>query len=232
VCGRFVAAQEAEDIAATFDALDATGGVLAPSWNVAPTDPVPVVLPPAGDIGRRVVMARWGLQPWWSEQGRRRPWINARAETAARLPVFRDAVRARRCLVVADGWYEWMPEEAGAGRRPVYLSPARGGLLAFAGLYETRLDTSGESVSCTIVTTAAAPALAAVHQRMPRLLTGPEQAAWLDPAGTQAERLLRTPVASHLVDAVEIRPVGQAVGNVRHNHPGLIVPVPEQPTLL
>jgi putative SOS response-associated peptidase YedK len=226
VCGRFVAAEAGEDIAADFDAVDLTGGVLSRSWNVAPTDAVPVVLPEAGG-GRRLALARWGLLPWWAARARRRgPWINARAETAARSSVFRDAVRHRRCLVVANGWYEWVPDEAGPGKRPVYLTPVGGGLLAFAGLYETLLDAAGETLSCAIVTAAAAPALAAVHDRMPRLLTGPEQVAWLGPAGSQVDRLLGAPVAGHLTDGIEIRPVDRAVGNVRHNHPGLITRLP------
>jgi putative SOS response-associated peptidase YedK len=232
MCGRFVAAQEADDLAAYFDATDETG-LRVLSWNVAPTDTVPIVVA-RPDGGRRLVEARWGLQPpWWAEKsGRRGPWINARAETVARSSAFRDAVRQRRCLVPADGWYEWMPDPAGAAKAPRYMTPAGGEPLGFAGLYETVVDGDGEHVSCAIVTTAAAPALAAVHDRMPLLLDRADWPAWLDPAREDVADLLAAPVPAHLVDAIGIRPVDRAVGNVRNNHAGLVEPLAEEPQRL
>jgi putative SOS response-associated peptidase YedK len=127
-------------------------------------------------------------------------------------------VRRRRCLAPADGWYEWAPRPDGAGRQPTYLTPADGDVVAFAGLYEIwgpdRLLTS------SIVTTAAAGRLAAVHDRMPLMLPRRSWAAWLDPGREDVTDLLVPDLA--LVDGMELRPVGPAVGTVANDGPGLI----------
>jgi len=127
-------------------------------------------------------------------------------------------VRRRRCLVPADGWYEWAPRPDGAGRQPTYLTPRSGEVVAFAGLYEIwgpdRLLTS------SIVTTAALGQLAAVHDRMPLMLPRTAWSAWLDPAREDVTDLL-VPDAG-LVDGMELRPVGPAVGTVANDGPALI----------
>ena len=156
MCGRYVAKRGLDDLAAEFEAedmvspssrrstgTDALGPALAPDYNVAPTDPVPVVVlrHRSGERGggqvRQLRAAKWGLVPSWaSDTSRAAKLINARAETVTELPAFRSAVRRRRCLVPADGWYEWAPRPDGAGRQPTYLTPLSGEVVAFAGLYE------------------------------------------------------------------------------------------------
>jgi putative SOS response-associated peptidase YedK len=236
MCGRYVAKRGLDDLAAEFEAEDALGSALRPDYNIAPTDLVPVVVErhrsgdPSGPVVRQLRAARWGLVPSWaSDTTRAAKLINARAETVTTLPAFRSAVRRRRCLVPADGWYEWAPLPDGPGKQPTYLTPRSGEVIAFAGLYEIwgpdRLLTS------SIVTTAAAGALVAVHHRMPLMLPRRSWAAWLDPSRTEVEDLLVPDLA--LVDAMELRPVGPAVGSVTNDGPALIErAVPEeQPTL-
>jgi len=238
MCGRYVARRDAGDLVSEFEAADLLTEPLLADYNVAPTDPVPVVLTRhrpgdgagrvASPVGRQLRLARWGLVPSWAPDTRRAArHINARAETVTELPAFRSAVRRRRCLVPADGWYEWAPRDDGPGRQPTYLTPRDGGVLAFAGLYEIwgpdRLLTS------SIVTTAAVGELVRVHDRMPLVLPRSAWAAWLDPAREDVAELLVPDRA--LVDGLELRPVGPAVGTVANDGPGLIERVEPTPTL-
>jgi putative SOS response-associated peptidase YedK len=193
-------------------------------YNVSPTDPVAVVF---HDGPRRVVApARWGLVPHWSKDRReaaRR--INARGETLAESPVFRPAYRARRCIVPADGFYEWLREDG--RKQPFFLRRHDRLPLAFAGLWErTRLR--GEeawTMSCTIVTTTPNEMVSRLHHRMPVILDErPAVDAWLD-AGTEANTLadLLHPAPD---DLLEIYPVTRAVNAVRNDGPELIEPAP------
>jgi putative SOS response-associated peptidase YedK len=223
-----------DDLLAEFEAADLLGGApFEPDYNIAPTDPVPVVLVrhPPGDRAapprRQLRVARWGLVPSFAKDtGGAARRINARAETVAELPSFRAALARRRCLVAADGWYEWARRDGG-GRQPFYLTPADGSLLAFAGLYEIwgedRLLTS------SIITTAAVGELDRVHDRMPLVLPPDRWAAWLDPAQADPGALLDPPAAD-LVARLELRPVGPAVGNVTNDGPELIAPVRPAPS--
>ena len=238
MCGRYVARRDVGDLAAEFEAADLLTEPLVADYNVAPTDPVPVVLTRhrpgdrGGPVDRQLRLARWGLVPSWSPDPKRAAkHINARAETVTELPAFRSAVRRRRCLVPADGWYEWAPRSdlsgGTAGRQPTYLTPRDGDVLAFAGLYEIwgpdRLLTS------SIVTTAAIGELVRVHPRMPLVLPRSAWAAWLDPGREDvAELLVPDPGA---VAGLELRPVGPAVGTVANDGPGLIERVDPVPTL-
>jgi putative SOS response-associated peptidase YedK len=238
MCGRYVAKRGLDDLAAEFEAEDALGSALRPDYNVAPTDLVPVVVlrhrsgDRDGPLVRQLRAAKWGLVPSWAQDTTRAAkLINARAETVTELAALRSAARRRRCLVPADGWYEWAAREHGAGKQPTFLTPADGDVVAFAGLYEIwgpdRLLTS------SIVTTAALGQLAAVHHRMPLMLPRSSWAAWLDPAREDVTDLLVPDRA--LVDGMELRPVGPAVGSVDNDGPDLIerVPIPEDaaPTL-
>src|SRR2546430_3745622 len=131
VCGRYATTRSTVDLAALFEASDETGGGLAPDYNVAPTDPVPIVAMVKG--GRAVRVARWGLVPAWARDARIGVrMINARAETLMSSNAFAPSFRQRRCLVPADGWYEWRPRES--GRKQAYFLTTPGGL-AFAGLW-------------------------------------------------------------------------------------------------
>lgn len=230
MCGRYVGKRDVDDLVREFEAEDTVGESLRVDYNIAPTDLVPVVLTRhrGGDRGGPVVRqlrgARWGLVPSWAPDTRRAgKLINARAETVTELPAFRSAVRRRRCLVPADGWYEWAPREDGAGRQPTYLTPADGSMLAFAGLYE--IWGPGRLLTSTIVTTASVGELVRAHHRMPLVLPRAAWADWLDPEREEVTELL-SPPAAELVAGLELRPIGPAVGNVANDGPGLIERVP------
>ncbi len=249
MCGRYATTRSTTDLAALFDATDETEGVLAPDYNVAPTDPVPIV---RSGPRRRLSVARWGLVPAWADaperqargsgQPRRAPlMINARAETVATSGAFARAFRRHRCLVPADGWYEWRRTEDGRGRQAYFMTPRDGRVLAFAGVCAT---SSAGQLTCSVVTTGSVGDLALVHDRMPLLLPPQRWDEWLSAAVATADNddsalpdkhqalnpdaLLALPSIEFL-EALEIRPVGPAVGDVRNDGPGLIEPVAVTP---
>lgn len=235
MCGRYTSTTSAQDLAAYFDAVDLAEGVLdhaiGPRWNVAPTDEVWAVAAPAGP--RQLGRARWGLVPPWADSpkvgGR---MINARAETLADRPAWRRPfATGRRCLIAADGFYEWRAGRAFYAHRP------DGAVLAFAGLWETwrgrRVSDEGwgpperDVLSCAIVTTTAGADMAPVHDRMPAVLTPDAWDDWLDPANGDLAGL--TALLGPLPPgALELTPVGPRVGNVANDGPDLIEPVPAE----
>jgi putative SOS response-associated peptidase YedK len=221
MCGRYATTRSTADLTALFDAVDETGGGrLPPDYNVAPTDPVPIVRTGRdGHDGNSLAVARWGLLPHWAKDARAGArMINARAETITTSRAFATAFARHRCLVPADGWYEWLPRPTG-GKQAYYMTPRDGGVLAFAGIW-SRWQ---ERLTCSIVTTEATGDLVAVHGRMPLLLPPQRWESWLrGPA--DPEELLATPPAAYLA-ALEIRPVSPAVGDVRNDGPGLIARV-------
>lgn len=220
MCGRYATTRTAGELAAVFEAYDDTGGALTADYNVAPTDPVPVVR--VLDGARALFIARWGLVPHWARTptgGAR--MINARAETVATSRAYADAFAHRRCLVPADGWYEWV-RRTGGGKQPYYLTPRNGEALAFAGIWSVRRDVGNPLLTCGIVTTSAIADLAEVHPRMPLMLPPERWVSWLTADPT--EQLLAPPEAGWLRE-IEIRPVGAAVGDVRNDGPQLIARV-------
>lgn len=250
-----------------FDPAPATDGApRGARYNIAPSTPVLSVVTrhprdPQGvvDRGRTVRsirVMRWGLVPHWAKDlkiGSR--LINARAESAGRKPAFRDALARRRCLLPADGWYEWQRSNSpsGSSKQPFFITPADGSGLAIAGLWSTWRPPPAEPaiqpppaepairppghtappvVSCAVLTTDAVGPLAEIHDRMPLILPAQAWRAWLDPDSDDPGDLLAPPPA-HLVQALELRPVSTAVNNVRHDGPELVERVePEQPALL
>ena len=187
MCGRYSVTLPVEALARVFGFAERPN--LAPRWNLAPTQQAPVVrLRDGGGIedgGRRLVMLRWGLVPAWAKDvSMGATLINARAETVAEKPAFRGAFRKRRCLVPADGFYEWKAE--GKVKQPWRIQRPDGAPFAFAGLWESWQPKEAGAApleSFTIVTTDANATLAPVHHRMPVILTTAEaQARWLDPA--------------------------------------------------
>lgn len=224
MCGRFVAAATPDDVAAYFDAV-APDALIEPSWNVAPTDDVYAVTHEGDD--RRMEGYHWGLVPAWADSpkvGAR--MINARAETLADKSAFRTAFRKRRCLVPADGFYEWRrtDEAPRRGRRPRYFHLASGEPMAFAGLWALWKSPSGDWLrSSTIVTTAANEAIADLHDRMPVILPASAWDAWLDPGLDDLDLLsgLLVPVPAAAIASYE---VNADVNNVRNQGPQLIEP--------
>lgn len=217
MCGRYTLYHDEEDLSALFE-LDAFP--VAPRYNVAPTQSVPIVR--AGDDGRRERLdARWGLVPAWVKDPAafRTLLFNARSETIAEKPSFRDAARRARCAVPASGFYEWTTGEDGR-KRPWYVHRRDGAPLVLAGLYAVRA--AGEPrVSATILTTDPNPGMARLHDRMPVVLDPADLARWLDPAQRDPHALddLLRPCPD---DWLEAYPVGPEVGNARVDDPRLI----------
>jgi len=227
VCGRYASSRRPDDLAAEFEAEPVPGQPpLAADHNVAPTKDVYVVRQarerdaegaPTGASHRELRVVRWGLVPSWAKDvsvGNR--MLNARVESLTSKPAFAKAARARRCLVPADGWYEWSPREHAPGKQPWYVTPADGSGLAFAGLWEVWGRGEDRLYSCTVVTAPAVGALAGIHDRMPLVLPPERWAAWLDLDRDDVEALAE-PTPAELVEGLEIRPVGAAVGNVANN---------------
>jgi putative SOS response-associated peptidase YedK len=224
VCGRYATTRSDADLTLLFEAEDVTDG-FEPSWNVAPTDPVPVVRVSQRAGGRVLDRAKWGLIPSWSDDPRAGSrMINARAETVASSPAFAKSFVKRRCLVPADGWFEWVRD--GKRKQPYFMTPADGSVLAFAGLWSMW---RGDVLTSTIITTEAIGELAGVHHRMPLILPPERWAEWLD---GDAPGL--SPMTAEELGFIDIRPVGPDVGNVRNNGSQLItrlVQETEIPTL-
>lgn len=222
MCGRYAFFSPAEAMRRAFAVEDAPE--LAARYNIAPTQSVPAVreLRPGE---RRVALLHWGLVPGWAREraiGNR--LINARAETLADKPAFRGAFRRRRCLVAADGWYEW--QAAAGGKQPWFIRARGGGPVGFAGLWESWRDPhTGEALeSCTIVTTDAAGPIAQIHKRAPAVLPPAAYAAWLDTGNEDLGRLsaLLGPCNPELLEAW---PVSKAVNDPRHEGPALAEPL-------
>lgn len=227
MCGRFSLGGDPDRYGDFLGVTRAVTETLTPSWNVAPTDPVYVV---AEHEGERVLgTMRWGLIPHWAADGRT-VHINARAETLQSRPAFRDALRRRRCLVPADGFYEWGPGEK--GRAPHWVHRADGYPMAFAGLWASWTDPAlGRRLrTCAIVTTAARGQVAAIHDRMPVILVPEVWAPWLDRDLTDPAEA--TALLSGIdPDLITTHPVSTRVNSVRNNDPGLRMREPSPGTL-
>jgi len=223
MCGRFTLTSTPEALAERFG-LDAPPS-LSPRFNIAPAQQV-LAVRVRRDGSRGAELLRWGLVPPWSDPGQGPPLINARSETAAEKPAFRDAFRARRCIVPASGFYEWA--DLGGYRQPYWIAPPDGSLFGIAGLWErwTAPD-GGRLESCALLTTAASARIAALHDRMPAILAPEQYALWLDPAREAAELAgLLAPLPS---DALALRPVGTRVNRIENDDPALLDAVPEPP---
>ncbi len=247
MCGRFASARKRQELLDEFQIeRDRVTGSLAPDYNVAPTKPVYGVLTRgergadsrAGqDVARELRVLRWGLVPSWAKDasiGSR--LINARAETVDAKPSFRRAFARRRCLLPADGFYEWIKvEEDGKTRKqPYFIHPADGGILAFAGLYELWRDKSFPDDhpqawlwSAVIITTRAEDEVGRIHDRMPMVIEPARWADWLDPGSTDAAHL-HTLLAPAAAGRLASYPVSPQVNSVRNNGPALIEPLPPQ----
>ncbi len=238
MCGRYAASADAELLDEIF-VIDEVDGPLPPArYNIAPTDPVVAVVERVrkdapDEVTRKLVPLRWGLVPSWSKDAKGAArLINARFETVAEKPAFRRALAARRCLLPADGYYEWYAPDADADlpasrrppKQPFFIHPSDGSLLAMAGLYEFWKSPAGEWLAtCTIITTRAADAVGHIHDRMPMTVPPDRWDAWLDPTLTDgACDLLQPPGA-----ALEAYAVSRLVSTVGNDGPELIEPLHE-----
>ncbi len=229
MCGRYTLTNpDPVRLRGRFDILESIEVKDEPRFNIAPTDPVLAVrrFDDVRDLGR----LRWGLVPGvWAEKKGQRPLINARVETLATQAAFADSFRERRCLIPADGFYEWLSDER--GKRPLWFSRPDGDLFAFAGVWaELRRRGSDEVLhSCAIVTCPPNGLMRPIHDRMPVILDPAAESDWLDPDRAPGDLLeLLVPAPD---DALVTREVSDLVNNVREDGPALIEPREEQGAL-
>jgi putative SOS response-associated peptidase YedK len=217
MCGRFALTDAPEEVAALFGYLDVED--FPPRYNIAPTQPIAIVREEHRE--RRFTLARWGLVPAWVDDPQRFSLlINARTEGILDKPAFGAAMKYRRCLVPASGFYEWRRQ--GKSKQPFWVKPERGGPIAFAGLWETWSDRDGGEIdSACIVTTSANATVAPIHARMPVVVASENFELWLTGETDEANTLLR-PAPDDLFTAV---PVGDRVNKADADDPGLIEPV-------
>ncbi|MBN9177364.1 MAG: SOS response-associated peptidase [Microbacterium sp.] len=234
MCGRFVVARSGAELVGVLRVDLEADDLPGPSFNIAPTDRVAIVLdsaktePPT----RRLEAARWGLVPAWAKDlsiGSKA--FNARSEEVEDKPMFRQALIKRRAVIPASGYYEWHTEDG--VKVPYYIHPSDDAPLLFAGLYEWWRDAAKPDddpewwvLSCTILTRGATGALGSIHDRMPLFIDADYADVWLDPTTENVGDLLDATVdaAPALVDGLSMREVGPEVGNVRNNGPELIAP--------
>lgn len=220
MCGRYVATSPPDVLAEYFEVDEIRAQPERPSWNVAPTDPVPAV---AVRRERRLLgLFRWGLIPSWSTDGSGAArHINARGETVRDKPSFRTAFARRRCLLPADGFYEW-ERRADGSRQAWFVKRADGAPLAMAGLWDAWRSGDGELIrTCAVVTTTANSLMAPIHDRMPVLISASDWARWLDPSNNDIAGLahLLAPADARLLERYAVT---TRVNSVRNNGPELI----------
>lgn len=225
MCGRYYRRSDKQKIADAFHVGKIDGLVLetAPDYNVAPTSKQPVIVQDRESGERELRIMRWGLIPFWSKDAKIAfSTINAKAETIAKAPAFREAFKSRRCLVPADGFYEWQKLDA-KSKQPYAIGLRDGAMLAFAGLWERWRDkTTGEPVETyTIITTDPNGLMQPLHNRMPAILAPKDFERWLapfDPARPPLDLLRPFPAEEMRAWKVDAK-----VGNVKNNDPGLCV---------
>lgn len=224
MCGRFAIITSAEDLARFFNVDGIFGPDLGLSFNVAPRTQIYAVLE-EGDA-RRLNGLQWGFMPRWAKGLKEGPRpINARSETVASNNLFRYAFSNRRCIIPADGFFEW--KRVDGGKQPFFIHRTDEKPIAFAGIWERWTDPNGELEtpldSCAIITTSANEVVSNIHDRMPVVLEPENWDAWLDPENQDSGGLreLLDPAEDHVL---EMHPVNPAVGNVRNNSPDLIEP--------
>ena len=211
MCGRYTLIADIGDLAQRFK-FDGTDFSYDPGYNIAPTESVLTV---RNMDGREAAFMRWGLIPFWAKDpkvGAR--MINARAETVAEKPAFRNAFKRRRCLVLADSYYEW--QKTLTGKKPYRIIMKSGEPFAMAGLWETWRTPQGNVVpSCTIITTAANDYLAPIHNRMPVILAQELEEMWLDPSIEESAVLayMLVPSPDEVLDAYEVSTLVNFAGN-------------------
>jgi len=223
MCGRFVSVTPPEIMRQVFGTTNATAN-FPPRWNLAPTQDMLVVRHNPETHERSLDIVKWGLIPHWAKDtsiGSK--LINARAESVADKPSFRNAFQRRRCLVPADAFYEW--QQGTSPKQPYAIRPRDGGLFAFAALWENWKDPDGNWIrTATIITTAANNVMTPIHHRMPAIIAPQAWSRWLGESAASPDELaaLMCPIAD---DGIEVQAVGTAVGNVRSEGAELLIPL-------
>ncbi len=221
MCGRFTQHHEEDELVGRFD-ISAVWFHPVPRYNMAPTQFIPAII--AQPDGRALTAFRWGLVPYWAkDQKLAARMINARAETVADKAACRTPLQRQRCLIPADGWYEWQPTER--GKQPYYFCRRDGGLFAFAGLWDEWRDPASPLSeplrTCTIITRAANATAAPIHDRMPVILSPEHEASWLAPQKVNALELVSL-LSPYPADEIETRPVSRLVNSPTTDSPELI----------
>jgi putative SOS response-associated peptidase YedK len=218
MCGRYTLRTPVDSVAEAFE-IEEYPSSITPNYNIAPTQEVAAVV--EEDEKRKLEMLHWGLIPSWAKDpsiGNK--MINARAETVAEKPSFRRAFKVRRCLILADGFYEW--KKTDGGKQPYHVKMEDGSLFAFAGLWETWQN--GEEIrSCTIITTDANDLMSEIHHRMPVILHPEDYAMWLDHDFEEKE-VLTTLLKPYPADVMEAYPVSRRVNKPSNNEPSVLEP--------
>ncbi len=223
MCGRFTLSAPGEVVGELFELAEVP--TLSPRYNVAPTQPVAAVLLTRDAVAdRRLTMLRWGLVPSWADDpGIGARLINARAETAASKPAFRAALRSRRCLVVADGFYEW--KKTTRKKQPYYIRMLDRAPFAFAGLWERWEGPDGSAInSCTLLTTEPSDLIRPLHNRMPVILEPRHYSMWLGPADIPADTLPRL-LGPFPTPSMTAYPVSTLVNDPANDSPRCIEPL-------
>jgi putative SOS response-associated peptidase YedK len=238
MCGRYSLGSSLDELVETFEVAEIALEDYVPRFNIAPTQEAPVVV--LGPAGRRLGRLRWGLIPHWAQDARiGSRMINARSESVSTLPAFRDAFRSRRCLVPADGFYEWKAaggaelsgKRRGAAKLPHWIHRPDRQPFAFAGLWERWRSPAGERIhSFTILTTSANERLRTLHDRMPVVLLPGDRQAWLDPS-TDPKKLLGL-LAPAPDSFLEAWPVSRLVNSADVDEPLCVLPVADEQTAL
>lgn len=218
MCGRFTLAVDVNTIARVFNAAIPSAFNTEARYNIAPQQNVLTVM---RDETTHLDLLRWGLIPSWAkEESIGSKMINARAETLAEKPSFKRLLHSKRCLLVADGFYEWKKEQG--GKTPMYITLRDKEPFAFAGLWDTWRDADGQQIrTCTIITTEANELVASIHNRMPVILPRNAQEEWLDP-GLHDDRILLPLLAPYPAEEMSARPVSRLVNNPRYEGAELI----------
>jgi len=220
MCGRFALKAPPRSIQEHFNLSEQVD--LSPRYNIAPSQKIAVVRQLPGKNSRRLDMLHWGLIPGWAKDMKiGYKMINARAETLAQKPSFRAAFKKHRCLIAADGFYEW--KHAGKAKQPFYFHLKTGAVFGFAGLWESWNDPEGSIVeSCTIITTAANELIRKIHDRMPVILPPQKYDAWLqDTTSAAALQRILIPYPAGEMEAYQVKP---EVNNPKYDAPDCIRP--------
>ncbi|MBF0506469.1 MAG: SOS response-associated peptidase [Nitrospirae bacterium] len=219
MCGRFDLHSETKVILREFR-VDSFSTDYHPSYNIAPSRRIVII---KDDGKKHIVQCMWGFLPSWvKDPSMANKMINARAETVAEKPAFKDSFRHRRCLVVADGFFEWRRQ--GKRKMPVYVRLKSRSPIGFAGIYNTWTSPEGESIcTCAIITTEANDLLEPIHDRMPAIIPKDGEDLWLDPHITEKERLmpLLRPYASEDMEMYDVSPLVNKPG---YDSPEIIIP--------
>jgi putative SOS response-associated peptidase YedK len=221
MCGRFTLEKSIGDLGSLFEVRAIAE--LPARYNIAPTQPIVAIRQAEAGDEREWVLLRWGLIPAWAREPAAVPLlINARAETAAGKPAFRAALRRRRCLVPADGFYEW--QGAGSQKQPFHMRRRDGAPFALAGLWERWEGPEGAIDSCALLTTASNELMRPIHERMPVILDPQDFELWLDP-GMQDVEMLQGLLRPYPAEAMVAYPVSRVVNNARNDDPQCVLPL-------